>query len=202
MAELLDEERVPEDERAEVQATLARETRRLGDIVDRLLAFSRLASGKARAPRVEARVGDLLAASIAQLEARQPEETPVERAFDADLSFPVDAAQLALAVDNLLANAAKHAPLGRPYRVDATANESTLTVSVADRGPGVARADRRRIFRPFERVEDRLSRATEGAGIGLALVAEVARAHGGRVWVESNAGQGARFVLTIPKDAR
>jgi signal transduction histidine kinase len=199
MAELLDEERVPEDERDEVQKTLARDARRLGDIVDRLLAFSRLASGRGRAPRTESRVGDLLAASIDQLEARQPEVPPVERNFDRDLSFPVDAAQLTLALDNLLANAAKHAPLGGPYRVDATADATTLTVSVTDRGPGVARGNRRRIFRPFERVEDRLNRTTEGAGIGLALVAEVARAHGGRAWVEGNVGEGARFVVTLPR---
>ncbi len=202
MAELLDEERVPDDERAEVQSTLAREARRLGEIVDRLLAFSRLASGRARAPRVEARVGDIVAASIARLEARSPTLGPVEREFDPELTFPVDAAQLTLAMDNLLANAEKHAPDGAPYRVHVSADERTLTLSVADAGPGVARGDRTRVFRPFERVEDRLSRATEGAGIGLALVAHVARAHGGRAWVESNAGRGARFVITLPRGGR
>jgi signal transduction histidine kinase len=73
-----------------------------------------------------------------------------------------------------------------------------VAITVKDRGPGIARRDQGRIFEPFERADDRLSRATEGSGIGLSLVQHVARAHGGRASVESEPGKGAAFTLWIP----
>src|SRR5690606_13043768 len=95
------------------------------------------------------------------------------------LSAEVDRAQLELVVDNLLENAAKYAPRGGPYRVRLREEGSDVVLAVADSGPGVPRGLHRRIFRPFERGNDRLSKATEGTGLGLALVRAAAEAHGG-----------------------
>jgi len=115
----------------------------------------------------------------------------------AALASFIDAGQIQLAVDNLLANAKKYAPGGAPYGVRVARDGAGTLISVKDSGPGVARRDQKRIFAPFERADDRLSRATEGSGIGLSLVAHVAKAHGGRAWVESAPGQGATFHLWI-----
>jgi signal transduction histidine kinase len=72
-------------------------------------------------------------------------------------------------------------------------------ITVADRGPGLHPRDQKRVFEPFERADDRLSRATEGSGIGLSLVRHVATAHGGSASVESAPGRGARFTIRIPE---
>src|SRR5262249_15975716 len=106
--------------------------------------------------------------------------------------------EIRVGMDNVRANAKKYAPEGTPYRVSVRRDAGGVAITVADRGPGIAQRDRERIFEPFERADDRLSRATEGSGIGLSLVRHVARAHGGRAFVESEPGRGARFTIWIP----
>jgi len=73
-----------------------------------------------------------------------------------------------------------------------------VALSVRDNGPGVARKDHRRIFEQFARLDDRLARATEGSGLGLAICTHIVAAHRGKIRVESEPGQGALFVVTLP----
>ncbi len=199
LAELLEQDRVEPEERAEVHEALARESRRLGETVDRLLGFSRMEAGRYAIARKTMPLAAAVEPSIATFEERHP-ELAVERDLDPSVEATVDPIELRLAVDNLLANAAKYAPGGAPYRVRVAGEGDRAIVSVADKGPGVARRDQARIFRPFERADDRLSRATEGSGIGLSLVVHVARAHGGEVTLESTPGKGATFTLWIPRN--
>lgn len=200
-AELLEQGRVEPDERAEVHEALAREARRMSALVDRLLSFGRMAAGRVTATRTRTDVGRVVADAIDDLEAREPAMPKVVRELPT-VEADVDAAQLRLALDNLLGNARKHAPEGTPYAVRVAASAGEVAISVEDRGPGIARGDRKRIFAPFERGDARLSRATEGSGIGLSLVAHVAEAHGGRVEVASAPGRGATFTVVLRRHAR
>jgi signal transduction histidine kinase len=118
--------------------------------------------------------------------------------MDDAIEADVDAVLLGLVFDNLLGNAAKYAPEGAPYRVVIERAGDVVSVSVADRGPGLDRKARERIFLPFERADDRLVRATEGTGVGLALVRGIAEAHGGRAHVISEPGKGATFIVELP----
>lgn len=103
------------------------------------------------------------------------------------------------AIANLLGNAVRHAGAAGPIGLRLVPVDGCVRVEVEDQGPGVPPTDRERIFRPFERGAG--SRG-EGAGIGLALCAKAAAAHGGRVWVEDAAsGKGARFVFELPAEA-
>ncbi|MEZ4293944.1 MAG: HAMP domain-containing sensor histidine kinase [Polyangiaceae bacterium] len=197
LAELLEQGRVEPEEQAEVFTAIAAESRRLGATVDRLLGFSRMAAGRYRVERAPGRLAEPISEAIDAFEERSPGEPRVVRRLDASIEGEIDAGQLRLAIDNLLANARKYAPDGGPYEVTLERDEGGARVGVKDRGPGIARGDRERIFEPFERADDRLSRATDGSGIGLALVAHVARAHGGRAWVESEPGRGATFWIWI-----
>jgi two-component system sensor histidine kinase KdpD len=79
-------------------------------------------------------------------------------------------------------------------RITATMKE--LLIRVTDRGPGVPEAERERIFEPFHRVAG--GPPQPGAGLGLAIARGFADANGGRLWLESRAGQGASFVLALP----
>jgi signal transduction histidine kinase len=72
---------------------------------------------------------------------------------------------------------------------------------VADEGPGIPREDHERIFERFHRRGSELRRETQGIGLGLTIVRHAVEAHGGRVWVESELGQGATFVMEVPKGA-
>ncbi|WP_437653063.1 sensor histidine kinase [Sorangium sp. So ce1182] len=198
LSELLEEGRLAPEEHREVFEALGRESRRLGDTVERLLGFSRMMAGRAAAQRAPARVAAAVAASIDTFEERNPEMPRVERDLDQAAEASIDAGQIQLAVDNLLANALKYAPRAAPYRVRVARERGGVAIGVEDRGPGIARRDQRRIFEPFERADDRLSRAVSGSGIGLSLVRHVARAHGGSARVESEPGRGAAFTLWIP----
>jgi signal transduction histidine kinase len=198
LAELLAEGRAEPEEQKEIFDALAREARRLGETVDRLLGFSRMAAGRHAVTLSPGSVGEAVSASIDTFEERHADRPKVEREIDPEITAPIDAAQIRLAVDNLLANAAKYAPEGGPYRVRVARDRGGVVIEVTDRGPGVARRDQARIFEPFERADDRLSHATEGSGIGLSLVRFVAKAHGGRAGVQSEIGRGATFYVWIP----
>lgn len=204
LSELLEQGEVEEEEQAEVYGALARESRRLGSTVHRLLTFSRMEARRARLSRQPTSVTQLLRDAVQTFQERHPEVRLVgpDDADDADdVTAQVDGPSLAMAVDNLLSNAHKYAPDGQPYEISVRQEGGELQVAVRDQGPGIARSDQRRIFRPFERVDERLSEATEGSGIGLSLVQHVARAHGGRAWVESEPAEGATFTIALPKEA-
>jgi two-component system, OmpR family, sensor histidine kinase KdpD len=99
---------------------------------------------------------------------------------------------------NLIENALKYSPAAEPVHVQVTATASDVLVRVVDRGSGVARADRERIFEPFQRGSDG---GVRGAGLGLAIARGFAEANAGRVWAESREGQGSTFVLALPASA-
>jgi two-component system OmpR family sensor kinase len=109
-----------------------------------------------------------------------------------------DAHRVRQVVDNLVGNAVRHSPPGGPVVVRVLVEQDGAAVEVSDRGPGVAPADAERIFEPFFRADTSRARATGGAGLGLAIVAAIARAHGGTVGVRSNGPGGATFWIRLP----
>ncbi len=114
-----------------------------------------------------------------------------------------DAAALRRALGNLVANAAKFAASGRwvGVRASAAAGGSSVVVRVEDRGPGIPRDERGRVFEPFYRGPAAERNATPGSGLGLSLVRHVVRAHGGSVHVEGREEGGAAFVVELPAAA-
>ena len=201
LAELLERGDVAPEERAEVETTLAGETRRLSSTLERMLRFGSLARGKLVVKPERTQVASLVEAAAERMRASTGTEVVVEiEGGEDDLVADLDEGLVGLALDNLLSNAAKYAPEGGPYRLGARLAGADLELSVSDRGPGLDRRAQRRIFLPFERADDRLSRATEGTGVGLAIVRGIARAHGGDATVESSPGRGARFTMRIPKE--
>ncbi len=109
----------------------------------------------------------------------------------------LDTARMQQLLDNLLANACRFTPEGGTVRLVAR-QEGGLEIAVEDDGPGVPEADREAVFHRFFRGDDARNRAHGGSGLGLAISREIARAHGGEVWVETAASGGARFVVRLP----
>ena len=105
---------------------------------------------------------------------------------------------LSQAMLNLLQNAAKYGGDARSIALTCRAENGRVALSVADRGPGIPRRERRRIFERFYRIDDRLSRKQEGSGLGLAIVRHVAQAHGGTVVVRNRPDGGAEFSILLP----
>jgi signal transduction histidine kinase len=111
-----------------------------------------------------------------------------------------DAAALRRALANLVANAAKFAASGRwlAVRAAGSADGRRVVLRVEDRGPGIAREERGRVFEPFHRGAAAESNATPGAGLGLSLVRHVVAAHGGSVRIEGREGGGTAVVVELP----
>src|SRR5262249_30511406 len=110
----------------------------------------------------------------------------------------VDREAMGLAVRNLVDNALKYSRAPAPVRVSVRANGRAATISVADRGPGIASAEQHEIFRKFVRGAAAADLGIKGTGIGLAITEHIVHAHGGQVRVESAPGYGSCFTITLP----
>lgn len=99
-------------------------------------------------------------------------------------------------VSNIIDNAIKFTPEGGRVEVDVTHTETEVSVRVQDTGAGISRENQSRIFDRFFRADS--SRATDGNGLGLSLAQSIVKAHGGRIQVESEEGQGSRFTVVLP----
>jgi PAS domain S-box-containing protein len=124
--------------------------------------------------------------------------------FEVDFppDFPpvhADEDRLKEVLSNLLGNAVKYSPDGGLISVGGRADGQWITVYVADSGVGIPSEERENIFARFYRVENRLSRSTQGTGLGLYLSRAVIEAHGGRIWVDSMPDKGSVFVFTLPQ---
>jgi PAS domain S-box-containing protein len=109
-----------------------------------------------------------------------------------------DEERLRMVLSNLVSNAVKYSPDGGVIRVGGWTDDEYAVVYVADHGIGIAPEDQGRIFDRFYRVDNTLSRHTQGAGLGLYLARAIIQAHGGNIRVESQPGRGSRFVFTLP----
>jgi signal transduction histidine kinase len=99
---------------------------------------------------------------------------------------------------NFIENAIKYTPAGGEVRVSAWRRGDEAGVTVSDTGPGIPAAARAQVFERFFRVDGARRRTSGGSGLGLAICREIAEAHGGRVWVESEEGRGSAFSLGLP----
>jgi PAS domain S-box-containing protein len=101
-------------------------------------------------------------------------------------------------LENLISNALKYSPDGGVVRVSARASGDHAIISVSDQGIGIPQEEQSRVFDRFYRVDNRLGRETQGAGLGLFLARALVEAQGGQMWVDSQPSRGSRFSFTLP----
>jgi two-component system, OmpR family, phosphate regulon sensor histidine kinase PhoR len=185
---------------AEALEIISEETARLSGIINRLLDWARMESGRRsyqlRREPVDAVVDAALAAFAPQLLGGNVE---LKRTVAPGLP-PVlaDREALSEAVLNLLNNAYKYTGPEKRIEVRATRNGPSVFLSVVDDGPGIAPREQKRVFDKFYRAPDPLSRNIEGTGLGLAMVKHIVSAHGGKVSVQSELGKGTTFTIALP----
>jgi two-component system phosphate regulon sensor histidine kinase PhoR len=181
---------------------LNRESARLQQLIDRLLDWGRMESGR----RVyEVAEHDVAAIVDEAINAFEPTRTArhVEVVRELSPENPrvwCDKSALVDSLVNLLSNAYKYGGQPRKIEVSTRLTEKTVNITVRDNGKGIARREHKRIFEKFYRVDDLLARQQEGSGIGLAIVQHVMRAHRGNVEVDSEPGRGSAFTLVLPRN--
>ncbi len=180
---------------------ISEETSRLSGLINRLLDWARMESGRRsyqlkREP-VEAIVEDALDAFAPQ---RLDRRVKLTRTIAPGLP-PVLADRRALseAILDLLNNAYKYTD-GEEKRIEVRARRAgpTVLIDVADNGPGIPAREQKRIFDKFYRGTEPLLRTIEGTGLGLAMVKHIVAGHGGKVTVSSEVGKGATFTIALP----
>jgi two-component system sensor histidine kinase KdpD len=177
-----------EDDRRELLETIAVDAARLGRLVADLLDLSRLEAEGARPERAVWALDELVRTAVEGLVGR--ERIDVDGASSL---VDVDAVQIERVLVNLLENALKFSPGAARVRVRISATPDEASVRISDDGPGVPEVELERVFEPFYRAGP-----GQGAGLGLAIARGFAAANGGRLWAESQPGQGATFVLALP----
>jgi len=181
--------------------TAQRDIRSLSLLIDDLFELAQLEAGGLRLEVRPNAISDLLSDTIesfSELAMRQgvalegrvgPSVDPVN----------MDAQQIERVLSNLVSNALRHTPPGGTVQVQATAAAGGVRVEIQDTGEGIDAQDLPHIFERFYRGEKSRSRATGGAGLGLAISKGIVEAHGGHIGAESTPGQGTRFFFTLPQ---
>ncbi len=181
----------------EVAHILHQNTLALQRQIEALLRFNAAAF---EARQLHRRPTDLLALLEEQAEAQRLQWRARGLAVSvqgAALTVPVDAGKLGTAIANILSNAIRFSPPGSTIRLALSEGPGVVRIDIADAGPGIAPADRARVFEPFYRGERQPEDAVPGTGIGLSIVREYVAAHGGQVSLLSD-GAGTVFRIEIP----
>jgi len=182
--------------------TISENGHHLLELINDILDLAKIEAGKIVLSYENVNVEQVSQASlrmVRQLAQKKNQEVVFEMDERLDLIW-ADGRRLKQMLVNLLGNAIKFTPengqIGLTIRGNRAANQITFTVW--DTGIGIKEQDLDRLFRPFEQLDSDLSRESGGTGLGLALVAQMARLHGGSVGAESRFGAGSRFTITLP----
>ena len=174
------------------------ETERLEQIVSNLLDVSRVESGRL--------VLDVRPTDLGKLSRQVVDSMHTQLAgFQVVQDFPgepiitaIDPRRMEQVLRNLLGNAIKYSPAGGTITVRARGDKRQRLLQISDEGIGIPPGELENIFQRFYRVENEVSQKVGGVGLGLAVCRGIVQAHGGRIWAESELGQGSTFCLTWP----
>jgi len=195
---------MPTEERDRFLKTIQRHSDRLHDIIQDLLTLSRLESATPGVNFEPLELAALLEAFSDEYR-RRPNAQEHTIAVVASLSVGIihaDPVKFSQIFSNLIDNALKYTPKGSHIELRARELDSgELELEVRDNGPGIPAEDLPHIFERFYRVDKGRSRETGGTGLGLSIVKHIVQLHGGRVWAESEAGQGTSIRMRFPRNS-
>lgn len=175
-------------------------SRRLARLTDDLLELSRMDADRVNLELDRLSVSQFIQNCVETTQ-RPAAEKNLRVTVDLKTSVPeiaADRRRLAEVLQNLLDNAVQYTPSGGRITVSASSDGDEVEFTVSDTGIGIPTVDQSRIFERFYRVDVARSREVGGTGLGLSIAKHLVEAHGGRIWVESEIGQGSQFHFTVP----
>lgn len=185
-----------ERDRSELLQSAQEEAQRLHRLVSNLLDITRVEAGSMELHTEWTPLEEVVGAALNRRELAG-ESLRVRVQLPEDLPLvALDGVLMEQVLLNLLDNALKYSPPGTPVDIKAWATESSLTLSISDRGPGIASGEEARIFEKLARGQAASSRP--GAGLGLAICKGIVTAHGGRIQAVNHPQGGAQFLVTLP----
>src|ERR1700760_181067 len=182
---------------------IRKESERLTSLINNILDFSRIEAGKKEYSFRETDVADLVRSTLESYRFEiEQNGFEFEQKINTDLPpLQVDREAIARSLLNLVNNAVKYSATEKYLGVNLYGHDGGVNLEVVDHGIGIPTKEQDKIFDKFYRVCDPLVHNTKGSGLGLSLVRHIVQAHGGQVAVESEPGQGSKFIITLPVQA-
>ncbi|HEX5430422.1 MAG TPA: HAMP domain-containing sensor histidine kinase [Bryobacteraceae bacterium] len=179
---------------------IAGENLRLTHLIGNFLTFSRIERHRHKFAFAEVKPSGILESAVQTIQERFPSE---EWNLEVDIASNLpriyaDEDSIVTVLLNLLDNARKYTPQKKRISLRAYSETGRVIFAVRDNGIGIERREQKRIFRRFYQIDRRLARETGGCGLGLSIVQFIVRAHRGSVRVESQAGEGSTFIVSLP----
>lgn len=176
------------------------EATRMNRLTLDLLSLARLEAGTADLRRETVNLVALLQSVVDRFQPQSIQhDIQIQTKFGSLPTILGDEDRLAQVFDNLVDNAIKFSPAGGFVKVTAGIQDRSIVIHVLDDGPGVLPEERDRIFERFYQTDkSRRGGSARGVGLGLPIAQEIIRAHGGEIWIQGRAGQGADFVVKLP----
>ncbi|HEX6702599.1 MAG TPA: PAS domain S-box protein [Gaiellaceae bacterium] len=188
-----------EDVRLRLLDVIADESNRLAEIVNDLLLASHLDSGELQVSIERCDPRELADAVVEAARTHLPEAITLELKAPKDVPWvAADRGQLRQVLVNLVENAVKYSPDGGSVELGLVRNGQMLRFAVHDRGLGIPKGERTRIFEKFYRLDPNMTRGIGGTGLGLYICRELVHRVHGRIWVEARKGAGSTFFVEIP----
>jgi signal transduction histidine kinase len=188
-----------DEERLRSLQIVDQEARRLTHLVENILQFSRAEREAIRLAPVPSELASQVREAVeAFAPVARSRHVVVQTSLENDVVCLVDPAALRQILLNLLDNAVKYGPLGQTVTITLRRTGDRARIMVDDEGPGIPSDQRARVWEPYQRLESAVTAAVAGSGIGLSVVGQLVAMHGGRAWVDSAPGKGARFVVELP----
>jgi GAF domain-containing protein/two-component sensor histidine kinase len=183
----------------DVMARIDRSGKHLLGLINDVLDLSKIEAGQLELALADYSLAEVVHAVVTQVESLAAEKGLILQATIAP-DLPAgrgDERRLAQVLLNLVGNAIKFTEVGS-VRIVAHRDGDAFVVSVADTGPGIAEADRQRIFEEFQQADSSSTRKKGGTGLGLSIARRMVELHGGRIWVESTVERGSVFSFRVP----
>ena len=187
-----------ERSRREFLQIISEESDSLSGLIDDLLDVSRIEAGALSVEKQPLSLSKLVHRSVEKVRGRSDAHTLLIRLPDGLPLVEADPRRLAQVLLNLLDNAIKYSPEGGPVTVSAASEGDFIVVAVADQGIGVPAEEHARVFERFFRGGAAAGVSRRGAGLGLSICRGLVEAHGGRIWLESEASRGTTVRFTLP----
>ena len=187
-------------EMATVLELLSKETARLSGMVESVLDWSRIESGKKQYRKERMAVHALVDSAVSAFKAQHLDAPPALTVTQADGlgQVEIDRDALSGALLNLLQNAYKYSKDDKRIELRALRDDDFVVLEVEDHGVGIPPREQKRIFDRFYRVDSLLTRTTEGSGLGLSIAQRIVQAHDGWISVDSVVGSGSTFRIHLP----
>jgi PAS domain S-box-containing protein len=178
-------------------AKMEKQVKKMGNMINGFLSLTQVESGKIRLNLKQVELNELIGEAVKETLLLNPGRVIAFTPGEA-IRLQADPDKIEQVIINFLSNAIKYSPKEGRIEINARISGETAEVRVKDEGLGIAPEDKEKLFERYYRVENEDTAKIPGFGIGLYLCAEIIRYHQGRIWVESQAGNGSAFFFQLP----